>query len=98
MAHYGPLTNEGMWLELKSIGSHSHFKSLSMHSASTHTWYVIFKVVGIGRKQVTDALSKAPGEAEAELARLCNVHAIDAVVTEDSDIFVFGATHVIRDR
>jgi holliday junction resolvase YEN1 len=39
---------------------------------------------------------KAPGEAEAELAYLNQIHAIDLVLTSDSDVFMFGATHVIR--
>ncbi|KIM44282.1 hypothetical protein M413DRAFT_67934 [Hebeloma cylindrosporum] len=38
----------------------------------------------------------APGEAEAELAYLNQIHAIDLVLTSDSDIFLFGATHVMR--
>ncbi|KAF8889492.1 PIN domain-like protein, partial [Mucidula mucida] len=37
----------------------------------------------------------APGEAEAELAWMCANHFIDAVLTEDSDTFVFGAPRVI---
>jgi 5'-3' exonuclease len=41
-------------------------------------------------------LQKAPGEAEAELACLNKCGTIDAVLTEDGDAFVFGATHVIR--
>ena len=40
-------------------------------------------------------LHQAPGEAEAELAYLNQILAIDLVLTSDSDIFVFGATHVI---
>ncbi|THU80445.1 hypothetical protein K435DRAFT_874379 [Dendrothele bispora CBS 962.96] len=39
---------------------------------------------------------QAPGEAEAELATLNTVGAIDAVFTDDSDVFVFGARTVIR--
>ena len=39
---------------------------------------------------------KAPGEAEVELAYLNQIQAIDLVLTTDSDIFLFGATHVIR--
>ncbi|KAF8956168.1 PIN domain-like protein [Flammula alnicola] len=35
----------------------------------------------------------APGEAEAELAFLNEIQAVDLVVTNDSDIFLFGATH-----
>ncbi|KAF9030464.1 PIN domain-like protein, partial [Hymenopellis radicata] len=40
----------------------------------------------------------APGEAEAELAWMCAQHIIDAVITEDSDTFVFGAPRIIRIR
>lgn len=39
---------------------------------------------------------QAPGEAEAELARLNKARIIDAVVTDDGDGLIFGATHVIR--
>lgn len=39
---------------------------------------------------------KAPGEAEAELALLNRLGIIDAVMTEDSDIFAYGAQLVIR--
>ncbi|KAF9018088.1 PIN domain-like protein [Hymenopellis radicata] len=38
----------------------------------------------------------APGEAEAELAWMCADCIIDAVLTEDSDTFVFGAPRIIR--
>ncbi|KAK0213647.1 PIN domain-like protein [Armillaria fumosa] len=38
----------------------------------------------------------APGEAEAELAMLSNVHKIDAVMSEDFDALLFGAQCVIR--
>ncbi|KAF9027810.1 PIN domain-like protein, partial [Hymenopellis radicata] len=38
----------------------------------------------------------APGEAEAELAWMSANDIIDAVWTEDSDAFVFGATRVFR--
>jgi holliday junction resolvase YEN1 len=41
---------------------------------------------------------QAPGEAEAELAHLNCIGAVDAVLTGDSDAFVFGAMTVIRDR
>ncbi|KAJ7181888.1 PIN domain-like protein, partial [Mycena filopes] len=37
----------------------------------------------------------APGEAEAELAHLNASGRIDAVITEDSDAFLFGAHFVI---
>ncbi|KIL56120.1 hypothetical protein M378DRAFT_89828, partial [Amanita muscaria Koide BX008] len=39
---------------------------------------------------------QAPGEAEAELAQLNAAGLIDAIATDDSDVFVSGATHVIR--
>jgi 5'-3' exonuclease len=39
---------------------------------------------------------KAPGEAEAELARLNQAGIIDIVLTDNSDVFLFGATRVMR--
>ncbi|KAK7006106.1 flap endonuclease GEN 1 [Favolaschia claudopus] len=39
---------------------------------------------------------QAPGEAEAELAQMNKLGFIDAVITEDSDTFVYGAVCVIR--
>ncbi|KAF6742086.1 PIN domain-like protein, partial [Ephemerocybe angulata] len=39
---------------------------------------------------------EAPGEAEAELARLNRIGVLDYVVTPDSDVFVFRAVRVIR--
>jgi 5'-3' exonuclease len=39
---------------------------------------------------------QAPGEAEAELAYLNNAGIVDAILTDDGDAFLFGATHVIR--
>ena len=41
-------------------------------------------------------LSQAPGEAEAELAAMNRAGVVDAVLTDDSDILVFGAHSVIR--
>ncbi|KAF8057160.1 PIN domain-like protein [Lyophyllum atratum] len=38
----------------------------------------------------------APGEAEAELAKLNSSGYLDAIITSDSDAFVFGAQCVIR--
>ncbi|TFK83441.1 hypothetical protein K466DRAFT_665841 [Polyporus arcularius HHB13444] len=38
----------------------------------------------------------AAGEAEAELAKMNELGIIDAVMTEDSDVFIFGARVVIR--
>ncbi|KAG1808697.1 PIN domain-like protein, partial [Suillus subaureus] len=42
------------------------------------------------------AVHDAAGEAEAELAALSCSGVIDAVITEDSDALVFGASHVFR--
>ncbi|KAJ7463291.1 PIN domain-like protein, partial [Mycena latifolia] len=39
---------------------------------------------------------EAPGEAESELAQLNKQGKIDGIITEDSDVFVFGAQCVIR--
>lgn len=41
-------------------------------------------------------LSKAPGEAEAELAHMNQVGIIDGVLSDDVDTFLFGAHTVIR--
>jgi holliday junction resolvase YEN1 len=40
--------------------------------------------------------AQAPGEAEAELAYLNRIGVIDAVLTDDVDTLVFGASLVIR--
>ena len=39
---------------------------------------------------------QAPGEAEAELAYLNRIGVIDAIITDDVDTFLFGATMLIR--
>lgn len=44
----------------------------------------------------THCLWKAPAEAEAELALLNQMGHVDAVLTDDSDTFLFGAHTVIR--
>ena len=53
-----------------------------------------------GMKSIIEAFGfewrVAPGEAEAELAYLNRIGVIDAIVTDDVDTFVFGATKVIR--
>ncbi|KAF8232221.1 PIN domain-like protein, partial [Tricholoma matsutake] len=41
-------------------------------------------------------IHEVPGEAEAELAMLNQLGIIDAIITNDSDTFVFGAKCVIR--
>ena len=41
---------------------------------------------------------KAPAEAEAELAYLNRIGVLDTILTEDNDVFVFGAMRIIRNR
>lgn len=48
--------------------------------------------------ELTVLFGQAPGEAEAELAYLNLTGTIDTVLADDSDIFIFGATSVIRNR
>ena len=45
---------------------------------------------------LTGAVIQAPGEAEAELAQFNSMGLIDAVLTDDVDALVFGATCVLR--
>ena len=40
--------------------------------------------------------SKAPGEAEAQLTYMNKTAVIDAVMTDDSDAFIFSAHTVLR--
>lgn len=53
-----------------------------------------------GMKQIIRAFGfdfwMAPGEAEAELAWLNKAGYIDAILSDDSDTFVFGAKMMIR--
>ncbi|KIK80050.1 hypothetical protein PAXRUDRAFT_767087 [Paxillus rubicundulus Ve08.2h10] len=53
-----------------------------------------------GMKNIIEAFGfewrMAPGEAEAELAYLNSIGVIDAVLSDDVDNFLFGATMVIR--
>ncbi|EIN05889.1 PIN domain-like protein [Punctularia strigosozonata HHB-11173 SS5] len=53
-----------------------------------------------GMKNIIEAFGfewrTAPGEAEAELAYLSRVGIIDAILSDDVDNFLFGATTVIR--
>ncbi|CAL1697972.1 unnamed protein product [Somion occarium] len=53
-----------------------------------------------GMQKIIDAFGfewrTAPGEAEAELAYLNRIGVIDAVLSDDVDTFLFGATMVVR--
>ncbi|KAI0077668.1 hypothetical protein K474DRAFT_1690761 [Panus rudis PR-1116 ss-1] len=53
-----------------------------------------------GMQKIIDAFGfswrTAPGEAEAELAYLNRIGVIDAVLTDDVDTFLFGATMIVR--
>lgn len=42
------------------------------------------------------SLSKATGEAKVQLALMNNAGIVDAVMTDDSDVFVFGTNTVIQ--
>ncbi|VDB85331.1 unnamed protein product [Peniophora sp. CBMAI 1063] len=54
----------------------------------------------VGMKRIIAAFGfewrMAPGEAEAELAYLNSIGQIDAVLSDDVDTFLFGATMVVR--
>lgn len=45
---------------------------------------------------MTNSIFQAPGEAEAELAYLNRIGVIDAILSDDSDTFLFGASLVVR--
>ncbi|KAF9032467.1 PIN domain-like protein [Hymenopellis radicata] len=55
----------------------------------TKSFKALLTIMGI-------AWAVAPGEAEAELAWLCADGWIDAVMTEDVDVAIFGATRIFR--
>jgi hypothetical protein len=44
---------------------------------------------------ITEAFPQAKGEAEAELVAMNRTGTIDAVMTDDSDIFAFGGRLVL---
>ena len=54
----------------------------------------LFVTFDLGRR--IKSILQAPGEAEAELAFLNRAGLIDAVISDDVDTFVFGATMVVR--
>ena len=57
-----------------------------------HTVSMLTKCMSM---MLTNSL-KAPGEAEAELALLNRLGYIHAVMTDDVDVFLFGALRVVR--
>ncbi|KAF8955937.1 PIN domain-like protein, partial [Flammula alnicola] len=78
--------------------SYKHGRHIDTHSIPE--WCNLCKNLiesfGFYWHQVSTGIYFAPGEAEAELARLCDLHAIDVALTGDSDAFVFGAQYVLR--
>ncbi|KAF9022875.1 PIN domain-like protein [Hymenopellis radicata] len=96
------------WLFQATAPSHRHqSKNIALASIFKHyttlfgsTTVIPIFVFDDDTKALLDALGfahhEAPGEAEAELAWMSANDIIDAVWTEDSDAFVFGATRVFR--
>jgi XPG I-region len=76
------------------IGWLKDSRSLLKVSGSIVIWYIV-KALFIGIAYWL-CFAQASGGAEAELAYLNKILAIDLVFTSDSDIFLFGATHVMR--
>ncbi|EJD42038.1 PIN domain-like protein, partial [Auricularia subglabra TFB-10046 SS5] len=54
-----------------------------------------YECIHVSARCETDEV-KAPGEAEAELAHLNRIGIIDAILSDDVDTFLFGASLVIR--
>lgn len=66
---------------VKAFGFHSHdVRTIETSSQNSNT----------------KIYNQAPGEAEAELAKMNALGFIDAVITDDSDAVVFGAQCIIR--
>ena len=63
-------------------------------------WHVVSRVTPSleleGRSHLKSIFDQAAGEAEAELAQLNKNGYLDAVLTDDSDTFIFGARVIIR--
>ena len=68
-------------------------RSWLQHLGFIHIWYWPFWLL---YNHCLHSFTKAPGEADAELARLNKASLIDAVLTDDGDCFVFGAERVIH--
>jgi Holliday junction resolvase YEN1 len=58
-------------------------------------WRMVCSMFLLTRRRPAE-YSKAPGEAEAELAYLNGIGIIDAVLSDDVDTFLFGAKMLIR--
>lgn len=65
------------------------------YSENTGSSQFISRLKEILRENKIDFI-QSPGEGEAECARLQKFGVVDFVLTEDTDVFVFGATNVLR--
>ncbi|EJD43139.1 PIN domain-like protein, partial [Auricularia subglabra TFB-10046 SS5] len=65
--------------------AYKHGKARKYSLSNYGNLYALIEVFGFECHQ-------APGEAEAELAHLNRIGVIDAIWTDDSDVFLFGAT------
>lgn len=61
---------------------------------SYHQVYILYFLTHVYNHPLTSA-NQAPGEAEAELAAMNMAGEVDAILTSDSDAFIFGAKHVL---
>lgn len=81
----------------KRVSGNNHWLTTGMKNiieAFGFEWRTVSN--GYLRGSIKANLYQAPGEAEAELAYLNRIGAIDAVLSDDVDNFLFGATMVIR--
>lgn len=65
-----------------------------LRSATDVTPEMCRRVIAAARKQTIECLV-APYEADAQLAYLCRIKYVDAVLTEDSDLLMFGCPLVL---
>jgi hypothetical protein len=87
-------SEEGVWSLGKTIGWSSQPSAFWTPSTFSGSWYVPFSTLFFDNSY--HVYWQAKGEAEAELAAMCSAGAVDAVMTDDSDVFAFGCQRVIR--